>query len=100
LGPDRRRESREVLYERRQAVREGTAKLVGGIALAVFLTLLSLSAFALWYLVKCLVGADIVPGFSLSQYLRRMLYTLFDNQLYPVILLEFAQIRLNTPLTS
>ena len=73
LGSDRRRESREVLYERRQAVREGTAKIVGGIALAVFLTLLSLSAFALWYLFKCLVGADILPGFSLSQYLRRML---------------------------
>lgn len=72
LGPDQRRETREVLYERRQATREGAAKLVGGVALAVFLTLLSLSAFALWYLLKCLVGADIVPGFSLSQYLRRM----------------------------
>lgn len=72
FGPDRRRETREVLYERRQTVREGTAKLIGSVALGVFLTLLGLSAFALWYVLKCLAGADIIPGFSLSQYLRRM----------------------------
>jgi len=73
FGPDRRRETQEVLYERRQAVKEGTAKLVGGAALTVFLTLLALSGLAVWYVVKCIVGADILPGFSLSQYLRKML---------------------------
>ena len=72
FGPDRRRETREVLYERRQTVREGTAKLIGSVALGVFLILLGLSAFAVWYVFKCLVGADIIPGFSLSQYLRQM----------------------------
>jgi hypothetical protein len=73
FGPDRRRETLGVLYERRQAVRETTAKLVGGVALTLFLTLLALSGFALWYLLKCLVGVDLVPGFSLSEYLRRVL---------------------------
>ncbi|MCX7992923.1 MAG: hypothetical protein N2651_04555 [Fimbriimonadales bacterium] len=73
LGPDRRRETQEVLFERRAAVREGTAKLVGGVALTIFLTLLSLSALAVWYVFKCIVGADVLPGFSLSQYLRKIL---------------------------
>ncbi len=73
FGPDRRRETQEVLFERRRAVKEGTAKLIGGAALTVFLTLLALSGLAVWYVVKCIVGADILPGFSLSQYLRKML---------------------------
>ncbi|BCW96621.1 MAG: hypothetical protein WHS44_12410 [Fimbriimonadales bacterium] len=73
FGVDRRRETREVVYDRRQAVREGTARLIGGVALGVFLTVLGLSAFALWYLLKCLVGTDILPGVSLSRYLRQIL---------------------------
>lgn len=73
FGPDRRRETQEVLWERRQSVQEGAAKLIGGAALTVFLTLLFLSGFAVWYGVKCLVGADILPGFSLSEFIRKRL---------------------------
>jgi hypothetical protein len=72
FGPDRRRETQEVLFERRQSVKEGTAKLIGSVVLALFLTLLFLSGFAVWYGVKCIVGADILPGFSLSEYLRKI----------------------------
>lgn len=61
-----------MLFERRQSVKEGTAKLIGMGALALFLTLLFLSGFAVWYCVKCIVGADILPGFSLSEYLRKL----------------------------
>lgn len=73
FGPDQRRETQEVLFERRQAVKERTAKLVGGVVLAVFLSLLLLSGLAVWYGVKCVAGADIIPGFSLSEYLRKWL---------------------------
>ncbi|GIV06437.1 MAG: hypothetical protein KatS3mg016_2012 [Fimbriimonadales bacterium] len=72
FGPDRRRETQEVLFERRQSVKEGTARLIGIGALALFLTLLFLSGFAVWYCVKCIVGVDILPGFSLSEYLRKL----------------------------
>ncbi|GIV10696.1 MAG: hypothetical protein KatS3mg020_0187 [Fimbriimonadales bacterium] len=73
FGPDRRRETQEVLWERRQAIKDGTAKLIGGAALMVFLSLLLLSGLAVWYGVKCVAGVDVIPGFSFSEYLRKWL---------------------------